>query len=65
MTQAKAAIIETDLLVFPVKAEEKEFSTIETKTEVVEVKNFTLRIDIDKRFARLRKSMRKRSASIF
>lgn len=65
MTQGKAAVFETDVLLFSGKTEAKELSTNGENTEVVEVKKTTLRIDINKRFARLRKSMRKRSASIF
>lgn len=65
MTQAKAAVFETEVLLFPTKTETNEVSSVEEKIEVVEIKKTTLRIDINKRFARLRKSMRKRSASIF
>lgn len=65
MTQGKAAVFETEVLLFPAKPDSKEVSSAEEKIEVVEVTKTTLRIDIYKRFARLRKSMRKRSASIF
>lgn len=65
MTQAKAAVFETDLLLFPSKPEAKEVSSAEEKIEVVEIKKTTLRIDIRQRFERLRKGTRKRSASIF
>lgn len=64
MTQGKAAVFETEVLLFPAKPEAKEVSIAE-ETEVVEIKKTTIRIDINKRFARLRKSLRKRSASIF
>lgn len=64
MTQAKATVFETEVLMFPTKPEAKEVSTAE-ETEVVEIKKTTLKIDINKRFARLRKSLRKRSVSIF
>lgn len=64
MTQGEAKVFETDVVLFSTKTErEKDSQTAET--EVVEVKKSTLKIDLDKRFARLRKSMRKRSASIF
>jgi hypothetical protein len=63
MTQAEVKIFDTDLVVFPAKTE-IEVSIKETETEIVEVKKRTLKIDVNKRFARLRKHIRKRSAGI-
>lgn len=65
MTQAKAAVFETDVMLFPIKPEAKEVSSADEKIEVAEVKKTTLRIDIRHRFERLKKGTRKRSASIF
>jgi hypothetical protein len=64
MTQAEVKGFETDVVVFPTKSE-NEIIVKEIETEIVEVKKRTLKIDINKRFARLRKNIRKRSASIF
>ena len=64
MTQGKAAVFETDMILFPVKTEQEILVKTE-ETEVVEIKKGTLKIDIHKRFARLRKNIKKRSASIF
>ena len=65
MTQGKAAVFETDVMLFPLDTDSKKVSSAEEKIEVVEVKKNTLRIDIRQRFERLRKGTRKRSASIF
>ena len=56
-------VLEADVLLFSSK---KERETISENTEsvIVEVEKRTLKIDIKNRFARLKKSMRKRSASI-
>jgi hypothetical protein len=64
MTQGEAKLFESDMILFPVKKDE-ETPVAEIETEVVEVKKRTLTVDVNKRFARLRKSIRKRSASIF
>lgn len=64
MTQAEAKGFENDVVVFPAKSE-REILVKETETETVEIKKRTLKIDINKRFTRLRKSIRKRSAGIF
>jgi hypothetical protein len=63
MTQAEAKGFETDVVVFPAKPE-VEISVRETETEIIEIKKRTLKVDINKRFARLRKNIRKRSAGI-
>ena len=64
MTQGEAKIIETEVVLFSAKTERENASPAE-EAQVIEAKKRTLKIDIEKRFARLRKSMRKRSASIF
>ncbi len=64
MTQGDVKVFETDVVLYPVKSDEEVLSK-ETETEVVEVKKRVLKVDINKRFARFRKSIRRRSASIF
>lgn len=56
-------VLEANVLLFSSK---KERETISEKAEsvVVEVEKQTLKIDIKNRFARLKRTMRKRSASI-
>lgn len=66
MTQGKAAAFETEVLLFPAEPNTEVVSTAGEKIEIGEAKKTTtLKIDINTRFARLRKSLRKRSASIF
>jgi len=65
MTQEKAAVFETKVILFPMKTEATEVSSAEEKIEVVEARKTTLGIDIRQRFERLKKGTRKRSASIF
>ena len=64
MTQGEAKVFETDLILFPAKTEE-EVPAKQIDAEIVEIKKRTLTVDVNKRFARLRKSIRKRSAGIF
>ncbi|CAN5790252.1 hypothetical protein BH20ACI4_BH20ACI4_12630 [soil metagenome] len=64
MTQADVKRFETDVVAFPSKSE-AEISVKETETESVEVSKRTIKTDLYKRFARLRKNIRKRSAGIF
>ena len=56
-------VLEADVLLFSSK---KERETISENTEsiIVEVEKRTLKIDIKSRFARLKRTMRKRSAGI-
>lgn len=56
-------VLEADVLLFSSK---KERETISENTEsvIVEVEKRTLKIDIKNRFARLKRTMRKRSVSI-
>lgn len=63
MTKAEVQVLENDVVLFPAKTE-REVSVTEIRVEKVETEKKTLRIDIKKRFARLKKSMRKRSAGI-
>jgi len=67
MTKGDAKMLETDMGVFSVKsAQEKNLENVLTEQlagkNIVEVE--TTKIDIKARFARLKKSLRKRSASI-
>ena len=56
-------VLKADVLLFSSK---KERETISENTEsvIVEVEKRTIKIDIKNRFARLKRTMRKRSASI-
>ncbi len=64
MTNAKAArVLETDVILFSPQLKQEVLMT-EAKTEIVEVKKTTLKTDVKNRFARLKKSMRRRSAGI-
>ena len=61
--KSDAQVLEADVLLFSSK---KERETISENTEsvIVEVEKRTLKIDIKNRFARLKRTMRKRSVSI-
>lgn len=63
MTQGEAKVFETEVVLFTGK-QIQEVSANEEKTEIVETVKTTIRTDLNKRFERLRKSLRKRSASI-
>ena len=66
MTKGEAKMLETDMGVFPIKSVQENRENILTEQlaskNSVEVE--TTKIDIRNRFARLKKSLRKRSASI-
>jgi hemerythrin-like domain-containing protein len=67
MTKDEAKVLETDMNIFPIiTAQEKNLGNVLSEQlsskNVVEVE--TTKIDIKARFARLKKSLRKRSASI-
>ena len=64
MIQGEAKVFETEMVLLTVKTE-NENSAKPNETETVELKKRTIKIDVDKRFARLRRNIRKRSASIF
>lgn len=66
MTKGEAKKLETDVVIFPMEfgRETEETGLVEEiSTETVDDKS-TIRTDIQIRFARLKKSLRKRSASI-
>ena len=56
-------VLEADVLLFSSKKERKTISE-NTESVIVEVEKRTLKIDIKNRFARLKRTMRKRSVSI-
>ena len=63
MTKAKMQVLETDVVLFPLKLKQERLIS-EINNETIEVEKTTLKIDVKKRFARLKKSIRKRSAGI-
>jgi hypothetical protein len=56
-------VLEADVLLFSSKKERETISE-DTESVIVEVEKRTLKIDIKNRFARLKRTMRKRSVSI-
>ncbi len=66
MTKDEAKMLETDMGIFPIKSAQDNRESVLTEQlaskNAVEVE--TTKIDIKARFARLKKSLRKRSASI-
>ena len=62
MAQAGTKLFENDVVLFPVKNKQE---MPENQEESVEVKIRRVKIDVEKRFLRLRKNLRKRSVSIF
>ena len=64
MTQGEAKVFETELVLLTVKTENENTAKV-NETETLEIRKRTFKIDVNKRFARLRRNMRKRSASIF
>ena len=66
MTKGAAKMLETDVVVFPVKFEPKqsEVNDFELESEFKMVDEKSNKIDLRGRFARLKKSLRKRSVSI-
>ena len=61
MTQAETKLFENDISMFPEK--DKQEMPV-NQEEVVEVRIRRLKIDVEKRFSRFRKNLRKRSVSI-
>lgn len=61
--KAKMQVLETDRVLFPSKLTQ-EVLIKEVTSKAVGVEKTTLKIDIKNRFARLKKSMRRRSAGI-
>jgi hypothetical protein len=65
-TKSEAKVFETDVVIFPMKLGQNELETALTedaKNNTTEEKS-SIETDNESRFARLRKSLRKRSASI-
>jgi hypothetical protein len=65
-TKSEAKVFETDVVIFPMKLGQNEPETVLTEdanNNALEEKN-SIETDNESRFARLRKSLRKRSASI-
>ena len=66
MTKGEAKQLETDVVIFPMEFGQDKQATVTvetTKTEIT-VDKSSIKADIQVRFARLKKSLRKRSASI-
>lgn len=66
MTKGEAKQLESDVVIFPLDDEGNNRKILLTKkaAEDVSTKETSVKIDLENRFARLRKSLRKRSASI-
>ena len=66
MTKGEAKILETDVVIFPMKfgQEDKEKISVEDAENKLVFEEKTVQSDNESRFARLKKSLRKRSASI-
>jgi len=66
MTKGEAKALETDVVIFPMEfsRENQETILIEETSAEIAVDQPPIRADIQIRFARLKKSLRKRSASI-
>ena len=65
-TKSEAKVLETDVVIFPMKLGQNEVETVlaeDRKNNAINEKN-SIETDNESRFARLRKSLRKRSASI-
>jgi hypothetical protein len=65
-TKSEAKVFETDVVIFPMKLGQNEMETVlaeDAKNKALDEKN-SIETDNESRFARLRKSLRKRSASI-
>ena len=65
-TKSEAKVLETDVVIFPMKFGQNELETVldeDAENKVIKEKS-SIEIDNESRFARLRKSLRKRSASI-
>lgn len=66
MTNGEAKMLETDAVIFPMNSveENQKLSLAEEAANKIIVEEKTIDIDIKTRFARLKKSLRKRSVSI-
>ena len=66
MTESKTTVSETDAVIFPMEfgQNDREEITAEEQTVKFDTEKQPVKADLENRFARLRKSLRKRSASI-
>lgn len=66
MTKGEAKVLETDVIIFPMQfgQNNQEINSVEETTAKIVVDKQSVKTDIEIRFARLKKSLRKRSASI-
>ncbi len=66
MTRGEAKQLETDVAIFPMdgKPDNQEILKTNETAEDVSIKEKSVKINLEDRFARLKKSLRKRSASI-
>ncbi len=66
MTNSEATVLETDAVIFPMEfgQDNRETITGEEQNDKSVIEKQSVRTDIEIRFARLRKSLRKRSVSI-
>lgn len=66
MTKGEAKMLETDVIIFPMKFNDdvQELGQISETIEPEAIEKQSIKTDIKLRFARLKKSLRKRSAGI-
>lgn len=66
MTNSKATVLETDAVIFPMEfgRDTGEEITVKEQTAKLVVEDQPVKTGVEVRFARLRKSLRKRSAGI-
>ncbi len=66
MTKVEVKAFETDAVIFPIQFDQNDKDTVSTEetAEQIVVENEPNKINLGLRFARLKKSLRKRSASI-
>ena len=66
MTKSEATVLETDVVIFPMEfgQDNRETNMAEEQTAKLVIEKQSVKTDIETRFLRLRKSLRKRSVSI-
>lgn len=66
MTKGEATVLETDAVIFPMEfgQDNREEITLKEKSAKLVIEKQLTKTDVEIRFARLRKSLRKRSAGI-
>ena len=66
MTEGGTKMMETDAIIFPVNfgRDKKDENTLETLSETKIAEEKSIKTDMKNRFARLKRSLRKRSVSI-